>query len=212
MRIDPELYPWLSVCLIAWGLLDCFLGYRVFKATVAVWGVILGACIGHAAAVALGLMLTGQIGGAVIGALLGTGVAFMLYLAAVFIAGLFFGLTLGLLLFSNYNPNMALLAGCGLGLVSGFVAIKLQKVLLILATALLGSFRALLALMYFTHQTDWAFYLLQQPRQIPALIDNTPWLLPVTLTLAVAGALSQFGLKDNGVTKKNRAEDTGMRK
>ena len=198
--------------MMAWGLLDCFCGYRVFKVTVALWGAVSGAYFGQIAAAAMGLKLAGQIGGIVIGALLGGGLAFMLYLAAVFIAGLLFGLTLGLLLFANYNPNMALVAGCGLGLIGGFVAIKLQKSVLILATALVGSFRALLALMFFTDQTDWAYYLLQDPRQIPALIDHTAWLLPVTFTLAAAGAISQFGLDGEDDAKNNRKETKGKRK
>ena len=212
MHFDPELYPWFSVGLIAWGLLDCFLGYRVFKVTVALWGVVLGAILGYAAASAMGLMLVGQIVGLVLGAALGGWLAFMLFLGAVFVAGLLFGLTLGVLLFSNYNPNMALVVGCGLGLVGGFVAVKLQKVLLILSTSLVGAFRALLGLMYFTSHTDWNFYLFQQPRQIPALIDQTAWLLPATLILTAAGALAQFEFKGDDGAKKNRAEAKGKRK
>ena len=188
--------------MIAWGLLDCFLGYSVFKLTVALWGTVLGAYFGHAAAVALGLPPAGQVGCLVAGALLGGGLAFLFYLGAVFVAGLLFGLTLGVLLFANYNPTVALLAGGGLGLISGFIAIKLQKVILILATALLGSFCALLALMFFTQRIDWAFYMFQQPQQIPALIDRNGWLLPATLTLAAAGALAQFGSKGQEAPKK----------
>ena len=195
--------------MIAWGVLDCFLGYQVFKVTVALWGAASGIYFGQAAAVALGLQLGGQIGGMVVGALLGGGLAFMLYLGAVFVTGLLFGLTLGMLLFANYHPGLALLAGCGLGLISGFTALKLQKVVLILATALLGSFRALLALMYFTNRIDWAYYLFQQPRQIPALIDHTAWLLPATLTLAAAGAIAQFELKGAAGPEKSRSRDAG---
>ena len=198
--------------MIAWGLLDCFLGYRVFKMTVALWGIVAGAGLGHAAAVAMGWTMAGQIGALVAGALVGGGLAFMLYLGAVFVAGLFFGLTLGMLLFANFNPNLAFVAGCGLGIISGFVSIKLQKVLLILATALLGSFRALLALMYFTNHTDWDYYLFQQPRQIPALIDGTAWLLPAVLTLAAAGIIAQFELNGEDPAKKNRAESKSRRK
>lgn len=198
--------------MIAWGLLDCFIGYQVFKVTVALWGALIGACLGQTAAVALGLSAAVQTGGLVLGALLGGALAFLLYLGTVFMAGLLFGLTLGMLLFAQYNPNVALLAGAGLGLVGGFVAIRLQKVVLILATALLGSFRALLGLMYFTHRIDWSYYLFQQPRQIPALLDNNAWLLPAILTLATAGVIAQFGLKGGDAAKKDRAGDGGRRK
>ena len=157
----------------------------------------------------MGWTLAGQIGGLVIGGLLGCGLAYLLYLGAVFVAGLLFGLTLGILLFAHLNPSVALFAGCGFGLISGFLAIKLQKIILILATALLGSFRALLALMFFTDRIDWAYYMFQQPRQIPALVEGNAWLLPTTLTLAVAGALAQFGLRGNDSPAKNRTGDAG---
>ena len=198
--------------MIAWGLLDCFLGYRVFKVMVTVWGAVLGAYVGQVAAAALGLQLAGQIGGLLVGALLGGGLAFMLYLASVFVAGVFFGLTLGMLLFAHFDPSLALIAGCGLGLASGFIALKLQKILLILATALMGSFRALLALMFFTHRIDWMYYLVQQPGQIPVLVENNAWLLPATLTLAAVGAWAQFGLGGKESNKKDRADAQGKRK
>lgn len=212
MHFDPELYPWFSVGLIAWGLLDCFLGYRVFKVTIALYGAIFGACFGYWVVLTMGLALAGQIVGVVLGAFLGGWLAFLLYLAAVFVAGLSFGFTLGLLLFAKYNPSLALIAGCGLGLICGFIAIKLQKVLLVLATALGGAFRALLAVMYFTHHTDWAYYLFQQPQQIPALVDQTPWLLPATLILAAAGAITQFGLTGNEAPDQKKAATKDRRK
>lgn len=192
--------------MIAWGLLDCFLGYQVFRVMVTIWGAIIGAYVGQVVAATLGLSLMGQLIGLLVGALAGGGLAFMLYLAAVFVAGVFFGLTLGILLFAHSSPSLALFAGCGLGLISGFVALKLQKVLLILASSLMGAFRALLALMFFTNRIDWLYYLAQQPKQVPVLIENNAWLLPATLTLATVGALAQFGLSGKDAKKKDRAE------
>ena len=212
VRFDPEIYPWLSVGMIAWGLLDCFLGFRVFKITVALWGILIGAFLGHVAAVAMGFQLAGLICGIVIGACLGGWLAFMLYLAAVFVAGLFFGLALGMLLFANYNPTLALVVGCGLGLICGYFAVKFQKVLLILSTSLVGALRALLALMFFTDRIDWNFYLFQQPQQIPALVDHHAWLMPATVILATVGTLTQFGVTMNEAQKKNRPEGKEKRK
>ncbi len=198
--------------MMAWGLLDCFYGYRVFKVTVTIVGAVIGAYLGLLASVPLGLHGAWQIVGPVVGALLGGGLAFFMYLATVFIAGLFFGFGLGVLLFANYNHNLALIAGCGLGLVGGFVALKVQKILLILYTALLGAFRALLALMFFTERLDWAYYLSQKPQQIPALIDNNAWLLPATVALAAAGVFTQFGLESKGEGKKDRPDAGRKRK
>jgi len=198
--------------MIAWGLLDCFVGYRVFKVTVTIMGALTGVYLGFLASVPMGLNGAWQIVAVVVGALLGGGLAFFLYLASVFIAGLLFGLAIGVLLFANYSHSLALIAGFGLGLVGGFVAVKVQKILLILYTALLGALRALLALMFFTEQLDWAFYLFQKPQQIPALIDNKAWLLPATVVLAAAGVFTQLGIDHKSAGKKDRADGGGKRK
>jgi hypothetical protein len=201
--IDAELYPWLSAAAIAWGLLDCFFGYRIFKVTIALLGACAGAIFGQAAGLALGLGPGGEIGGLIVGALLGAGLAYLLFLAAVFFAGFGFGATLGMLLLANYNQMVALLTGCVLGLIGGIAAVKLQRAVLILATALLGSFRAFAAGLFFTHHLDWVFYF-RQPQQIPALIEGKPWLLPAVLILAAVGAIAQFEVGGRGSAAKKK--------
>ena len=201
MHPSAELYPWISAAAIAWGLLDCFFGYRVFKVTLAILGGVMGAFFGHAAGLALGLGSGGAIGGLVVGALLGAGLAFLLYIAAVFVAGFGFGVTLGVLLLTHFNHMVALFTGCVLGVIGGFLAVKLQKVLIMLSTALLGSFRAVLAASYFSNQIDWAFYV-QKPQQIPALIDNNTWMFPAILALAAVGVIAQFELGGSSLQKK----------
>lgn len=208
MAIDPELYPWISVAALAWGLVDCFFGYKIFKATIAVLGAVAGALLGQMAATAAGLGASGELAGVFVGALFGAGLAFLLYFAAVFAAGFGLGATLAILLLAHFDHMVALLASLVTGLVGGFAAVKLQKVVIILATALLGSFRALLALTYFTAQIDWFFYY-RQPQQIPALIDNNAWMFPAILVLAAVGAIAQFELGGGkgGGKKKKKSED-----
>lgn len=207
MEPNAELYPWISAGALAWGVLDCFYGYRVFKVTLAVVGGLAGAILGQAAAVALGLGSAWELGGLIIGGLLGAGLAFFAFLVGVFLAGFGFGATLGMLLLANYNHMVALLSGLVLGVVGGVAAIKLQRVLLILSTALLGAFRAVIALAFFTSRLDWLYYL-RQPEQLPALIENRPWMLPSILALAVVGVLVQFGLGDkSGAQKPKKTED-----
>ena len=197
MEIEPELYPWLSIAALAWGVLDCFFGYRVFKLTIALLGAVIGALLGQAGALALGLDSTGELAGMLLGALGGAGLAFLLYLAAVFMAGFGFGATLAVLLLAHFNHMVALLAAIVAGLVGGFAAVKLQKALLVLATALLGSFRAIVALTFFTAGLDWMYYY-RQPQQIPALIDGNAWMFPAILVLAAIGAMVQFEVGTSG--------------
>ena len=198
MTISAELYPWLSAAAIAWGLLDCFLGYAIFRLTVTLWGMAAGMVFGWAAGQALKMGLPGEVGGLVLGALVGGGLAFMLYLGAVFMAGFLFGGTVGLLVLANFNHMVALLTSCVLGVIGGILAVKLQRVVLVLATALLGSFRAILALMYFTQHLDWCYYLFQQPQQLPALIEGNAWLFPSVLVLAAVGAVAQLSVGEGG--------------
>ena len=203
MHPTTELYPWISAGAIAWGLLDCFFGYRIFKITLTVLGGLTGVVFGQVAGAALGLGQAGEIGGMLVGGLAGAALAFLLYIAAVFVAGFLFGAILGILLLANFHQMVALLSGCVMGLIGGVLAVKLQRVLLILSTALLGSFRALLALLYFTKRLDWLFYY-QQPQQIPALIDSHGWMLPAVLVLASVGVIVQFELGGAIGKKKNK--------
>jgi hypothetical protein len=206
--MDPgvELYPWISAGAIAWGILDCFLGYRVFKVTLAILGGLLGMVFGQMAGAMLGLGAGGEIGGLVVGGLLGAGLSFLLYIAAVFVAGFGFGATLGILLLTHFNHLAALISGGVMGIISGCLAVRLQKVLIMLSTALLGSFRAILALSYFTSRLDWLYYF-QQPQQIPALIDSNAWMFPSILALAVVGVTAQFELGGSSGKKKAKAAD-----
>lgn len=206
LPIKSELYPWISAGAIAWGLLDCFFGYRVFKITLAVLGGVSGALGGHLLAESLHWGVGGQIGALIAGGLLGGSLAFLLYVAAIFVAGFLFGATLAILILANFNHMVALLSGCVLGLIGGFAAVKLQEVLMKLSTALLGAFRAILALSFFINRTDWVYYF-QHPEQIPALIDNTAWLFPAVLALAVVGAVAQFELGGSAGGKKKSKND-----
>lgn len=188
-----ELYPWISAGTIIWGLLDCFFGYRIFKITLAVVGGLIGLAAGHALATALGFGQGAETATLITGSLLGAGLAFLLYIAAVFVAGFGFGATLGMLLLANYHHMVSLLTGVVLGIVGGFLAVKVQRVLIILSTSLLGSFRTILALSYFTSQIDWLFYF-KQPDQMPALIEGNGWMFPSILALAAVGVIAQLEL------------------
>lgn len=204
--MNEQLYVWMSVGAIAWGLLDCFFGYRVFKITLAVVGGLLGLLLAQAASTALRFGAGTEVIVMIVGGLLGASVAFLLYRGAVFVAGFGFGATLGVLLLTHYNDMVALMSGVVLGIVGGFLAVKLQRVLIILSTALLGSFRTILAIAYFTGKVDWIYYY-QQPQQMPALIDNNAWMLPSVLGLAVVGAIAQFEMDGSFAKKKNPARN-----
>ncbi|HEX2860020.1 MAG TPA: DUF4203 domain-containing protein [Lacunisphaera sp.] len=201
-----DLYPWISAGAIVWGVLDCFFGYRIFKVTLALVGGLLGLAAGHGITVALGLGQGPQIVAMTTGALLGAGLAFLLYIAAVFVAGFGFGATLGMLLLANYHQMVSLLTGVVMGIIGGFLAVKAQRVLIVLSTALLGSFRTILALAYFTSQLDWLYYF-RQPDQMPALIEGNGWMFPSILALAAIGTVAQLELGGGRESRRSRGKD-----
>lgn len=206
MNEHADLYPWISLGAIVWGLLDVFFGYRVFKVTLAVVGGLIGLAAAHGLAGILGLSDGAQVIALVIGALLGAALAFLLYIAAVFVAGFGFGATLGVLLLSSHHQIVALLSGLVLGIIGGFLAVKAQRVLIVLSTALLGSFRVMLALTYFTERLDWLYYF-RQPDQMPALIEGNGWMFPAILALAAVGVVTQLELGGAGESgKKSKKE------
>jgi hypothetical protein len=169
-------------------------------------GGLIGLAAGQMLATTVGLGPGAETGALIVGAVLGAGLAFLLYIAAVFVAGFGFGVTLGMLLLANYHHMVALLTGVVLGIIGGFLAVKAQRVLIILSTALLGSFRAILALSYFTSQIDWLFYF-KQPAQMPALIDSNTWMFPSILALAAVGVIAQLELGGGKEPKKSPVKD-----
>jgi len=201
VQIDPDFYPWLSIAAITWGVLDCFFGYKVFKVTLALFGALIGLSLAQAATRHFGASPTVETISLIAGAVIGASLAFLLYIVAVFVAGFGFGATLGVLLLANFHHMVALLTGVVLGIIGGFLAIKVQRVLIILSTALLGSFRSILALSFFTSQLDWLFYF-RQPEQMPALIENNAWMFPSILVLAAAGVVTQLELGGTAGAKK----------
>ncbi len=129
--------------------------------------------------------------GWLLGAVAGGVLANLLYLLAVFLVGFGFGAVLALLLLANVDPVASGLGSLVAGVVTGLVALKLQRVAVVMSTAVVGAFRSLMALMYFTHGLDWLYYY-RAPEQLPALVEANAWLLPATLVLAGLGAIAQF--------------------
>lgn len=197
LSVAPELLPWVSAAALLWGLVDCFAGYRVFRLSVVLGGAVGGAWLGHLAAGAAGLNPGGTLAALLVGAVAGALLAFLLYLLAVFLAGFGFGAALALLLLAQLNQLVALGAATVAGLVGGVLAVKLQKILLVLATALLGALRVALTAAYFARHLDWLYHF-QHPEQLPALLEREGWILPTVLVLASVGAVTQFGLVGAG--------------
>lgn len=192
MNLEPEAQVAGAAFLIAWGMLDCFFGYRVFKFTVGLLGVVAGAIFGHQLFVEV-LGLTGEIRwvGFGLGALLGGALAFGLYLVGVFILGFSLGFMLAPGLWPQGDEMTLLAVGAGAGLVCGLIAMLAQKLLVAVGTALSGAIRVVLGASFFIEGLDWTFYA-SQPQQIGVLLSERMWMLVVFVILGAAGLIAQI--------------------
>jgi hypothetical protein len=127
--------------IVAVGLLTCFLGYRLLKLTLGIMGSVAGASGGWAVGLSLepgnsGIALVGAVIGAVIGAVL----YIWLFYLGIFLLGASAG-SVVVAAFSNlagYQPQpIPLLA---VAIVFGVLALVMQKVMIIVSTAFVGSY------------------------------------------------------------------------
>lgn len=133
-----------AVLSIVLGLMSCFAGYRLFRVVLAIAGFFAGA------ALAGGLFWTffpqqpefvavivGLVGGIIGAVLLG-----FFYFAGVFVAGVALGVLLGSIISVNLGWQRVL-ASIILGLSCGILALALQKLLIVIATAFIGAWSVL---------------------------------------------------------------------
>lgn len=202
MTIEPEARVAGAALLIAWGALDCFFGYRVFKFTVVLLGAAAGAVLGRQLFVEV-LGLAGDIrwAGLAIGALLGGALAFGLYLLGIFLLGFSLGFMLAPGLFPAAGEWTLMAIGAGAGIVFGLVAMLAQRLLISVGTAWSGSLRVVIGVAFFVEGLDWAFYA-ANPHQIGVLLSERTWMLVVFLVLGAVGLVAQLS-GGGGARKKD---------
>ena len=133
-----------AILSIVLGLVSCFAGYRLFRVVLAIAGFFIGAVLAGGVfwtvfpqqpeflAVIIGLA------GGIIGAIL---LGFF-YFAGVFVAGVALGVLLGSIIPVSMNWQRILIS-IVLGLLCGVLALALQKLLIVVATAFIGSWAVL---------------------------------------------------------------------
>src|ERR1039457_2690959 len=126
---------------VAVGILICFWGYRLLKLTLGVTGFIAGATGGWA----VGLSLAPGSNGialvcALIGGVIGTVLCIWLFFLGVFLLGASAGAIVATALFSaagnQPQPILVLL----LAIVFGVIAMVMQKLMIVVSTAFIGSY------------------------------------------------------------------------
>ena len=126
------------------GLLNCFFGYRLFIVTVAIVGFLLGASLGYALGAFVGSSIAGLIAAAVLG-LIGAWASVSAYYAFIFVAGAFGFALFAAFVAGLFGSDVHVAVPIVAGLIGGFLALWLQRVVIILATAAQGALASVLA-------------------------------------------------------------------
>ena len=143
---SPYFTAVVGICV---GLVQLFVGYRVFKLTLAVAGFIGGALLVISAvsvhATTQATVLLAGLAGGFVGALLLPA----LYFFGVFLAGAFLGGVVGLTFGGMVSPLVGEVLALVLAFLLGVVAVRAQKLMIVLATAFGGAWVVL------TFATAW---------------------------------------------------------
>ena len=133
-------YSWL---LIPFGLFLGLLGYRLYKISLFVIGLFLGLALGSWIGQAVDNVQLGLILGIVLGLAFGV-TAHLLIRFGLFVAGMAGGVALASVAipYTSIEPGstISLLWGLGAALAGGLLTLALYKILILVITALLGSF------------------------------------------------------------------------
>ena len=188
----------VALLTILFGLLNCFFGYRLFRFMLALWGFILGAYAGATIASNLtgGELLWIIVGGA-LGAVIGAVLMSVLYFVGVFVVGAAAGALLADAIGAAAGIDMPILVVIIVAVVVGIIALFLQRVVIILATAFTGAWAVIsgtLSLVAGTTLTPAELY--GDAAGAGELVAGVPSVLILIfwLVLALAGAVTQFAM------------------
>jgi hypothetical protein len=185
-----------GLMLLGIGLLSTFFGYPIFKVVLVLFGLIAGAVLGSY----LGSSLSEKnkniatIIGAVLGAVLGGAIVITFYYIGVLLAGMAFGVILGLVLLGDRDRPLVLAI---LGMVFGILAVILQRQILILVTALGGAYLTLIGIAVLA---GWQEFKLGEIAFMKFSWKNAPVhhfvLLAAWIILGLSGMLVQARITD----------------
>ena len=161
-----NILPIVGAIVCAYGILQCFLGYKLFKFWCGVVGLFIGILIGEA--VVTSGVLTNTPGAYLIGlliilffAIIGAFVAYRAYLVGLFIYSFAaaFLIVFYLVEFFVGSPLAALITGIIAGIVMGVVAVIFKKFWIIISTSVYGGISICTGMMMImlTAELGWLF-------------------------------------------------------
>lgn len=200
--MDPTVLIVTAIFSIVFGIVDCFLGYRIFRVVLSILGFIVGASIGMGlvgestqATQLLVALISGVIGAVLMNAL---------YFLGIVIAGALLGALLVNLLLAalGVEPNVLFLV---IGaIVGGAVALILNKLTIMLSTAFSGAAAIVYGVSLFIPDLggfEPLGALSRANQSEPSLILLVAWII-----LGIAGVATQYRASEEGEEEKLKVE------
>jgi len=192
-QFNQEIIGTTAAIFILAGILNCFVGYRIFKIILGIWGFILGFILATALVSWLGIENQGvELIAGVVGGIIGVFIMIKLFQVGIFIIGAIFGYTLGALLIAaaGYQPDTVLLALAAI--LGGIIALLLQRPMIILSTAFSGAWLVILGVAHLAGTPFDLIKVLQQPDLLRHADVQFYIMFFLWILLSIVGAGVQF--------------------
>jgi hypothetical protein len=187
----------IALASIGLGTLYCFFGYRVFRILLGILGFIGGASV--AAAVAFDIFGREQvilIAAGLVGGIIGAVLMVVLYFVGIFLLGAWLGSLLGVLLTGGGGSTVETVIILVLAVMGGIVAVLLQKLMIIVSTALGGSWSIVSGIFHFVGggfgPTIRSFQYHPNPKILRSMGVQGYVMLLCWVLLGIAGIIVQY--------------------
>jgi hypothetical protein len=132
------------------GIVQCFLGYRIFSIIIGLTGFLLGVILGSAIGFAVFQEEVAALISGIVGGFIGAALMMTMYYFGVFAIGALLGIVLGTSIFAVSNSNAEPVVLFILALIGGVIAIIIQRFMIVLSTSFGGSWIVVTGIAYFT--------------------------------------------------------------
>lgn len=189
-----------AVVLIAGGALACFLGHRVFRIVLAIYGFILGALIATSVLAPVETSTTWIV--ALVGGLVGAAILVPAYFIGVAFAGAALAALLVHVAWGHFGREphpFFVIVGCVAG---ALLAVWVQRLVIVLGTAFGGAWTLLAGALAITGQREVAAAAGKADHWLTYPLDPAPghqWVKIAWLVLGILGTATQLGFTANKV-------------
>lgn len=193
-----------AIVLVVGGLLACFLGYRLFRVVLAIYGFILGALLGSSLAAATSAAML--VVAALVGGILGSLVLLFAYFVGVALIGAGLGALVVNLVWTQVGGDPNPLVVILVAVLGAMGALAFQRYVIIIGTSFGGAWTAIVgALAVLGNRGARAAARAGDVWVVSPLAPDAspPWILGVWLVLGAIGTIVQLGFTGKD-TKKRR--------